>query len=74
MLGKKVLIFMANIETFKNIPEDELRVLIQDYQEEGAQVSVRCQDDGLWTITAFFNAEDKFTLAQSPAYNTRYPI
>ena len=38
----------------KNVPDEDLKVIIADFQSEGAKVNAHPQPDGTWTIEAVF--------------------
>ena len=38
----------------KDVPDDQLKIILADFQSEGAVVSALPQKDGKWTIEAVF--------------------
>jgi hypothetical protein len=45
---------MEQEHVLRDIPEDEIKKIVADYQSEGAAVTVARQKDGLWTVRASF--------------------
>ncbi|TAN51929.1 MAG: TIGR02594 family protein [Methylococcaceae bacterium] len=48
---------MTRIEELRNVPKDDLKEKIENYEYEGATVSVIHQSDGHFTIRAIFSVE-----------------
>ncbi len=38
----------------KDVPDEDLKVIVADFQSEGAKVQAHPQPDGKWTIEAIF--------------------
>ncbi len=46
---------MEREHVLKDIPENEIKKVVADYQSEGAAVTVARQKDGRWTVRASFS-------------------
>jgi hypothetical protein len=48
---------MRHVAALSDVPDDDLKSVIGDFESEGATVMSILQDDGKWTIVAMFPRE-----------------
>jgi uncharacterized protein with GYD domain len=46
--------FMPHTETIKDVPDDKVDEVVQDFESEGAKVEKTEQSNGKWTVVATF--------------------